>query len=227
MSLTSDEIADKEFVVGLRGYDKEEVRTFLRTVSKEFGASDQSAPHANGGPTPAEPAPPQPSTQPDWSSLGADIGADIAAVLRTAHEQADALRSGAEAEAKATREKADEDAATTRSQADAHAEGTRAAAEQERNEAQSKLTTAQDEALGLVADAQARVEKMLETSKRRAKDEAEASVAHLTSQISELTSTRDIARSGLADLRIKLDETIAAAEADPPALAAEPSTDET
>lgn len=223
MSLTSDEIADKEFLVGLRGYDKEEVRTFLRTVSKEFAASDQAAPHANGGPAPAEPAPLQPSTQPDWSSLGADI----AAVLRTAHEQADALRSGAEAEAKATREKADEDAATTRSQADAHAEDTRAAAEQERNDAESKLTAAQDEALGLVADAQARVEKMLETSKRRAEDGAEASVAHLTSQISELTSTRDIARSGLADLRIKLDETIDAAEADPPALAAEPSTDET
>ena len=91
MSLTSDEIADKEFLVGLRGYDKEEVRTFLRTVSKEFAASDQSAPHANGGPAPAEPAPLQPSTQPDWSSLGADI----AAVLRTAHEQADALRSEA------------------------------------------------------------------------------------------------------------------------------------
>ncbi len=42
MSLTPDEIANKEFLVGLRGYDKEEVRSFLRTVAVAFGSASQA-----------------------------------------------------------------------------------------------------------------------------------------------------------------------------------------
>ena len=38
MSLTPDEIAAKEFLVGLRGYDKDEVRAFLQTVAAAYDA---------------------------------------------------------------------------------------------------------------------------------------------------------------------------------------------
>ena len=218
MSLTPEEIAGKEFLVGLRGYDKDEVRAFLRTVSEAFAASAAPPPpviEAEPAPEALAPAPATPATATgiDWSNLGEEI----AAVLRTAHEQAAALRSEAASEVKTLRQQADENAATTRAQADAHADDTRATAEQERLEATSKLTSAQDEALALVADAQARVDKMLETSKVRAKKEAEASVAHLAGQIADLTSTRDVARSSLAELRTKLDDAIASPETGPAA----------
>ena len=38
MALTPEEIAAKEFLVGLRGYDKEEVRVFLNAVSVDYRA---------------------------------------------------------------------------------------------------------------------------------------------------------------------------------------------
>ena len=206
MSLTPDQIADKEFLVGLRGYDQDEVRSFLRTVAEAFRSA--------GTPDAAPAAPAAPAGGTDWANLGDEI----AAVLRTAHEQAATLRSDAEKEVQALRQQAEADAASTRSQADAHAEATRAEAEQARDEAGSKLAAAQDEALSLVAGAQDRVAKMLESSKVRAQQEAEASVAHLTSQIGELTSAREAAKSQLGDLRTRLDKAFAAAEAPVPAV---------
>ncbi|QXC59522.1 DivIVA domain-containing protein [Aquihabitans sp. G128] len=212
MSLTPDQIAEKEFLVGLRGYDKDEVRSFLTTVADALRAA--SAPAGDGSAAPAEPAAPAPAAAgTDWANLGDEI----AAVLRTAHEQAATLRSDAETEVAALRQQADADATGTRSAAEAHAEAIRAEAEQARAEAATKLTAAQDEALTLVAGAQDRVAKMLESSKLRAQQEAEASVAHLTAQIAELTSARDAAKAHLADLRTRLDKAIAVAEAPVPA----------
>ena len=40
------EIANKEFLVGLRGYDKDEVRAFLQTVAAAFDAVPAPAPAA-------------------------------------------------------------------------------------------------------------------------------------------------------------------------------------
>lgn len=210
MSLTPEEIADKEFLVGLRGYDKDEVRRFLRTVSEAFAAQPAEATEAADGPTEAaaETGAPAPT---DWSNLGEEI----AAVLRTAHEQAATLRDDAQAEATGLRKTASDDAAAARAAADAYAEQTRADAEEERTAAAAKLTAAQDEALALVADAQARVDRMLEQSKARAKEEAEASVAELTGQIADLAAQRDRARSSLGELRDHLDVAISAAESSP------------
>lgn len=232
MSLTPEEIAEKDFLTGLRGYDKEEVRAFLRTVADAFSTAIEPAPVTEE--PQAEPEPPTevdataapsastadtadtavtPAGGVDWSN----VGDEIAAVLRTAHEQAAALRAAAESEAASTRSEADAHAEAARTQADAHADEVRAAAEQERDEAASQLTAAQDEALTLVADAQARVEQMLESSKVRAREEAEASVAGLTTQIEGLITARDGTRTTLGDLRDRLDEAISAAEVPVPA----------
>ncbi|CAN5625761.1 hypothetical protein BH10ACT1_BH10ACT1_19430 [soil metagenome] len=210
MSLTPEEIADKEFLVGLRGYDQDEVRSFLRTVADAFG----QAPVPADGPTaPPPPAPAPVAAPPVGDTEWANLGGEIAAVLRTAHEQASTLRADAEKEVQALRQQAEADAAETRSKADAHAESARAEAEQAQAEAKDKLSAAQDEALGLVAGAQERVAKMLESSKVRAQQEADASVAHLTGQIGELTAARDASKSQLAELRTRLDAAIAAADA--------------
>lgn len=210
MSLTPDEIANKEFLVGLRGYDKEEVRSYLRSVAVAFSSAQEAAEVAPPPPEPepvveAAPAPaPASSAGKDW----AELGEEIAAVLRTAHEQAGGLRADAEAAAAATRHQAEADAAATRNAAAAEAEAVRAAAEQDRTEAAGKLAAAQAEALGLVADAQARVDHLIETSRQRAQDEATASVAHLTAQTATLTEAREHLKTQLNDLRAKLDKAL-------------------
>jgi DivIVA domain-containing protein len=217
MSLTPDEIANKEFLVGLRGYDKEEVRSFLRVVAVAFSSAQEAAqappatePEPAVEPVAGFPPPPQPepaaaaSAGKDW----AELGEEIAAVLRTAHEQAGGLRADAEAAAAATRQQAEADAHATRAAADTDAEAVRAAAEQDRTEAAGKLAAAQAEALGLVADAQARVDHLLESSRQRAQDEATASVAHLTAQTATLTEAREHLKTQLQDLRGRLDKAL-------------------
>ncbi|MBX3284147.1 MAG: DivIVA domain-containing protein [Actinobacteria bacterium] len=217
MSLTPDEIATKEFLVGLRGYDKEEVRTFLRTVSVAFANVQQEAADAAAAEPAPEPEPtpepvaapePEPAPRGDAGKDWAELGEEIAAVLRTAHEQAGGLRADAEASAAATRQQAEADAASIRAQAAAEAEAVKAAAEQDRTEAAGKLAAAQAEALGLVADAQARVDHLIETSRQRAHDEATASVAHLTAQTATLSEAREHLKTQLGELRTRLDKAL-------------------
>ena len=63
-----------------------------------------------------------------------------------------------------------------------------------------------------MADAQSRVDKMVETSRAEAEAQAKASVAHLTAQVDELTEARDASRQQLTELRTKLDKALAVAE---------------
>ena len=191
MALTSSEIANKEFLVGLRGYDKDEVRAFLQAVAEAF---DEQASGGTAAPAAAAPA----------AGGMSDLGGQIENILNTARDEAAKLRSDAEA-----------DAAKTRADADTYAETTRAEAEQHANEARQKLTAAQDEALGLVADAQERVDKMIETSKAEAEAEARKSVAELTDQVGQLTATRDAGRDQLNELRAKIDKALSVAEGTP------------
>jgi DivIVA domain-containing protein len=231
MTLTPEEIADKEFLVSLRGYDKTEVRSFLQIgadafrdaraaeepaagppagepAAEEPAAALPAAEPVTTAPPPARVAPLAPSERPAAASAGTDranLGEEIAAVLRTAHEQAERLRA-----------QAAEESAAARAEAEAWAETARAAGEQDRTEAASRLAAAQDEGLALVADAQARADKMMETTKVRARQQAEASVAHLVAQIEELTAVRNRTRSQLGELRTRLDAAISEADAPRP-----------
>src|SRR6476619_5424877 len=124
MALTPEEIAAKEFLVGLRGYDKEEVRVFLNAVSVDYRAlivattpveAEEDAATADGAvvtsvlPTSEAPTEATEGDRPavvpgagtgttspeDWARMGEEV----AAVLRTAHEQVAALKAKAEEEA--------------------------------------------------------------------------------------------------------------------------------
>ena len=249
MAFAPEEIAEKEFTLGLRGYDKDEVRSYLRTVAEDLrsvieassadaadeakgsSVADNTAKvldtsgnngsgtegtgstkvaakaisSANGDDAAATPAPtasaaPTPEGTPDWSNLGEEI----ALVLRTAHEQANGLRSDAEAQAAAIRDQAQQEA-----------DASRQTAEKDRADAASALEKAQGEALGLVTEAQSRIDDRLAKAKETANREAEASVAGLTAQIGELTITRDEVRAELTTLRARLDDTLAANTVEP------------
>lgn len=240
MALIPEEVAEKEFALVLRGYDKAEVRSYLQAVAAglreaihaasaaeasadtaaaaAMAAKDATdamiAEKANSAPAEASvaavqamrtttgAAPVNPAADgeaSDWSNLGEEI----AAVLRTAHEQANGLRSEAEAQA-----------ATIRNRAQQNADEARQASEKDRSEAAVALEHAQREALDLVAAAQARIDDRLAKAKEKARREAEASVAELTEQVRELTSTRDKVRVELTALRSRLDDSLAVTSGD-------------
>lgn len=107
MALVPEEIAGKQFIVGLRGYDRDEVQAFLRAVAEELRRLHLELETAR------IPAPDSPEA----------LGTQVAAVMRSAQEQAKELRQAAmtevagaveEAKAEAVRvvEEARRDAAT-------------------------------------------------------------------------------------------------------------------
>lgn len=235
MAVAPEEIAEKEFTLGLRGYDKDEVRSYLQIVATDLReaiaaastaategradadstteavdtsakngsategggstkAADKATSSARGDAAATIPGPADGAT-PDWSNLGEEI----ASVLRTAHEQANGLRSDAESQAASIRQGAQQEA-----------DASREAAEKDRADAASALEKAQSEALDLVAEAQSRIDDRLAKATEAANREAEASVAGLTAQIGELTTARDEVRAELTTLRARLDDTLAA-----------------
>lgn len=124
--LTPDEIASRQFLVQLRGYDRDEVTAFLARVGEEFGelrarldgltAELESVRRAGTGAGSASVAP----TAADPSALFAEIGQQTARILEAANEAGGELKRRA------------------------------------REQAESELTTAQSRAAELLAEGQRR-----------------------------------------------------------------------
>lgn len=106
MPFSPEEIESKEFLITLRGYDKDEVQAFLRAVAADYRGVVESA---------RTPAPV--TTGNPFESLGEEVGT----VLKVARESANALRQKAEDEAAATRRRAEEESAALRNAASAAA----------------------------------------------------------------------------------------------------------
>ncbi len=143
MPFTAEEIENKEFLITLRGYDKDEVKAFLRAVAADFkAASDIPAPaaaEAGGGNA--------------FEALGADIGH----VLQVAKQSADTLKKKAEGDAAAMRKRAEEEAKSLRDAASSAAR--RLTEEAERHSVQVRAT-AEREAEDRTRDSQRRVERL-------------------------------------------------------------------
>ena len=158
-----DDIINRDFLVGLRGYDKDEVRQFLVEVAEAHGALlaelEQVRTEASATPAVAEPAPAPVSVSDDFENLGASV----AAIMRQAKASAEEIRAEAEAQIAAARRAADEDIARARDEAT----GIRAAA-------QARLEEARAEADRLVAEATERCHQIqLEHDARMANREEE------------------------------------------------------
>src|SRR5688572_31352156 len=100
-----EEIQNHDFLVGLRGYDKDEVRAFLAEVAAEHAAllAAVEQGRTDAAAAPPAPAPAQAPAEDDFES----IGAGVAAILRTAKEQAGQITGDAQARAAALREEAE------------------------------------------------------------------------------------------------------------------------
>ena len=141
MPFTPEEIDSKEFLITLRGYDKDEVKAFLKAVAADFRAVLDSAP------SPVE------ASGNAYEALGKDIGN----VLQVAKQSADQLRKKAEEEATGMRRRAEEEANTLREAASNAAR--RLTEEAERHSVQVRAEAERD-ASERTVDANRRVDKL-------------------------------------------------------------------
>ena len=140
MPFTPEEIDSKEFLITLRGYDKDEVKAFLKAVAADYRAALSSATSVEA-----------PSNA--FEALGKDIGQ----VLQTAKQSADQLKRKAEEDATAMRRRAEEEAANLREAASNAAR--RLTEEAERHSVQVRAEAERD-ASQMTTGATRRVEKL-------------------------------------------------------------------
>ena len=129
MPFSQEEIESKDFLITLRGYDKEEVRAFLSAIATDYSAALEAAEKARK------------ATGNIYESLGTEMGQllqnakDTADQLQQrAEEEATELRRRAEHEASALRDAATKSSKRLTEEAQARAVDVRSAAEKESQE---------------------------------------------------------------------------------------------
>lgn len=133
MSLSPEQIATRRFVVALRGYDKDEVDSFLTEIGEQVAELLQTAPD------PAAPG----GTQDDPL---ARFGQQIESVLRSAVAAADAIRGQVDQEVAALRASAIGEAQQRRDEAERAVAQERDQWERERQQMASDLAAARQQA---------------------------------------------------------------------------------
>jgi DivIVA domain-containing protein len=159
-----EDIERRDFFVGLRGYDRDEVNQFLAEVAAEHRAALDELERRNGpdGEAPAGSGDPY-----------EDLGANVTAILRTANESAKATTAEAEAGAAELRHQADEYAERVRREVDEEIARARGATEEH---AERLRQEAAEDALRIRGDAED------ELQRRRVELETEAERLHLAAQ---------------------------------------------
>lgn len=154
MPLSPQDIEHKDFLVTLRGYDKDEVKAFLKTLAADYARA------LDGGADP----PSAESAYQAWGQEMADLlqQATKAAerITATATEEAALLRAKAENEAARLRETARDAAARVTEEAERHAEKMRADADRYAHDVR---TQAESDATQRFADVTKRVERLQAT----------------------------------------------------------------
>jgi DivIVA domain-containing protein len=173
-----EEILERDFMIGLRGYDKDEVRSFLAEIAsgvadlvKERDALRTAAATAPPPPAPAPVAPPVDEFE--------NLGASVAAILRAAKESAAEITASAETQAGAVRHAAEVQATEAREAAERYAESVRRQADElrassstivdeARSQADAVLREAHERAAQLDIETEAKVASKVEDVQRRA-----------------------------------------------------------
>ena len=163
-----EDIINRDFLVGLRGYDKDEVRQFLVEIADAHGAvlaeleqaryAASSAVATEVTPTPA-PAP----AGDDFENLGASV----AAIIRQAKASADELKAEAQAQIAADRHAADADIDRANEEAAVIRADARAQLEQARAEAERLVTEATERCRQIQIEHDARMANREEEFARR------------------------------------------------------------
>jgi DivIVA domain-containing protein len=187
MIISPDEIRSTSFGIERKGYNKAEVDSFLERVRRTISQLQEterilreqlrSAETASDKGAPASSSPPGVTEPEDFAA----VGAEVTAILQTARESADGMRSAAESQAAEIRRKAEEFASECRRKAETDAEEVRGAAaitagtlkseaQHDRTEAEAALKDATEKAASLRAEAEQKVAQVIESAEQQAAD---------------------------------------------------------
>lgn len=194
-----EDIQDRDFLVGLRGYDKDEVRAFLAEVAAEHASLlaelEQARSTPNAPAPPAAMAPPQAEVSDDFDNLGSSV----AAIVRAAKESATEITAEADARASQLLEEAD----TIRREAQESSEELRRRARAEADELRRAAETVLDEAQG-------RADAVVREAGERAREIELQHEAKLNSRSEEVARREAAARVRLAEAAEELELAIEA-----------------
>lgn len=187
MPFSPEEIKSKDFLVALRGYDKIEVETFLQEVASEYAdlRAEVTLAREQGRPGPATAADPY-----------AELGDQVASVMRAAADAAAELRTETEREAASIRATAQEEAGRAaaearleldaaselRGEAEREAAQLRAAAREEADRTRNEARQVLDAAKEARATVEREAEELRDSAMRHEQDlrnKAEQAVAQL------------------------------------------------
>lgn len=192
-----EDIESRDFFVGLRGYDRDEVQEFLAQVAADHRAALAELEELRKRREPLT-----------------DLGPSVTAIIRTAtesaetiteqaHQEGDRIRAEAEAQAAATRHEAEARAATTRHDAEARAEQIRREADDEatrmRDEATRIVDAARSEAERIVHDAQDDASRLEADAERRGRERAAAAADDAIAKLAEANRRHEELRARLAE----------------------------
>lgn len=178
VDLSTDEVEARAFPIVRRGYDRDEVDSFLRRVAQNYREALERAREA-------EALVQQALAEPPRGEAFEDLGGRVAAILRSASDVAEGIKAEAEEEAAAIRQEAHAAAEHVRREAAEHlaeAERVRAAAEQE---AERVLAEARSEGIELVAAARERAAEVKQLSEQRASTLERATRANVEALVAE------------------------------------------
>lgn len=193
-----EDIQGRDFLVGLRGYDKDEVREFLTEVASEHAALLSEVDQLRHAPASAAPD--------DFETLGASV----AAILRSAKESASEITGAADVAAAQVRDEAESYAASLRQQAeeeranaDAAAQDLRAQAsaeaEERRRSAQVALEEARAEAERIVREATERANTLGIEAEARIRNQTESMLAEAAARAAEVARHEEMLRQRLLE----------------------------
>lgn len=146
MPFTPEEIENKEFLITLRGYDKDEVQAFLRAVAEDFRSVSSTF-----------------RDVPVGGNAFEALGQEVSSVLQVAKESATALKRKAEEEAAQARKRAEEEANALR---DAASQAARRLTSEAQKHATEVRASAQREADERLRDMARRVERLQSTESK-------------------------------------------------------------
>jgi DivIVA domain-containing protein len=196
LPLTPDEVERRGFAIEHRGYDRDQVRSFLYEVAAALRLALQGnqspifaplPPWTRG--TPVEPTPTSPGNDPTLETAARILrAASVSATIR--QEEADAA---ADAIVDNARQEADE--LLRRAEADA---------EQQRDRARRVLVAAQEEARQLVEDAERRARRVLSGARQDALNHAQQVSVTLEARAEQLREAEQTVLTRLNETRLQL-----------------------
>jgi DivIVA domain-containing protein len=196
--LTPEEVARRTFGTVFRGFDPNEVKSYLRRVSEELGVARERQRHVEHLLAEAQgraQAPPPPL---DEAGLMAALGEETARVLRTAREAAADMKAKAEENIERLLHQAHEDAARIRGEA----EGVLAARAQEAAEVADRIRAeAYAEAETERGRAAAEGEDVVEGARQQALGMLQEAKDARAKVLADIVRRRNVARIQVAQLR--------------------------